>query len=206
METLMESLAAWWTGEARSVSLMDLVEAVLASRDLIRIPSDRRWKLYVAAMLSSSKWLEEVTWNTRIVSDLEAVADGRKAYHERMGWWSHDSNRPETGLEMVTRLGNWREDEIGREVLTGLLFEMLGNPFDRPVWVPGEEILTWQCGRIPLLAQEAYRDKCWSLLPILADMLEDAGCTCREVMDHLRSDSKHVKGCWALDMVMGKEY
>jgi hypothetical protein len=39
----------------------------------------------------------------------------------------------------------------------------------------------------------------------LADALEDAGCTDPELLGHLRSPGPHVRGCWAVDLVLGKE-
>jgi hypothetical protein len=41
-------------------------------------------------------------------------------------------------------------------------------------------------------------------LSILADALEDAGCTDADVVAHLRSPGPHVRGCWAVDLVLGK--
>jgi hypothetical protein len=41
-------------------------------------------------------------------------------------------------------------------------------------------------------------------LNILADALEDAGCTDAELLGHLRSPGPHVRGCWALDLILGK--
>ena len=41
-------------------------------------------------------------------------------------------------------------------------------------------------------------------LPILADALEDAGCTSPELLDHLRGPGPHVLGCWALDLLLMK--
>jgi hypothetical protein len=42
-------------------------------------------------------------------------------------------------------------------------------------------------------------------LAVLADALEDAGCTDAEVTEHLRSPGPHVRGCWALDLVLAME-
>jgi hypothetical protein len=42
-------------------------------------------------------------------------------------------------------------------------------------------------------------------LSILADALEDAGCSGAELLDHLRSPGPHVRGCWALDLILGKQ-
>jgi hypothetical protein len=42
-------------------------------------------------------------------------------------------------------------------------------------------------------------------LAILADALEEAGCTDPSILGHLRSPGPHVRGCWALDLVLGKK-
>jgi hypothetical protein len=42
-------------------------------------------------------------------------------------------------------------------------------------------------------------------LTVLADALEEAGCGDGEMLGHLRSAGPHVRGCWALDLVLGKE-
>jgi hypothetical protein len=42
-------------------------------------------------------------------------------------------------------------------------------------------------------------------LPILADALEEAGCDEPALLAHCRSDGPHVRGCWAVDLVLGKE-
>ena len=55
------------------------------------------------------------------------------------------------------------------------------------------------------LVRRIYDDKAFDRLPILADALQDAGCENADILNHLRSDEPHVKGCWALDLVLGKE-
>lgn len=41
-------------------------------------------------------------------------------------------------------------------------------------------------------------------LAVLSDALEEAGCTDETILSHLRSPGPHVRGCWALDLVLGK--
>ncbi len=41
-------------------------------------------------------------------------------------------------------------------------------------------------------------------LAVLSDALEEAGCTDEAILGHLRSPGPHVRGCWALDLVLGK--
>ena len=42
-------------------------------------------------------------------------------------------------------------------------------------------------------------------MPELADALEEAGCENREILDHCRSTGEHVRGCWVVDLILGKE-
>ncbi len=41
-------------------------------------------------------------------------------------------------------------------------------------------------------------------LAVLADALEDAGCTDPAIIDHLRGPGPHVRGCHVVDMLLGK--
>jgi hypothetical protein len=42
-------------------------------------------------------------------------------------------------------------------------------------------------------------------MPILADALEDAGCDNADILQHCRGAGEHVRGCWVVDLVLGKE-
>ena len=55
------------------------------------------------------------------------------------------------------------------------------------------------------IANAVYADRAFDRLPILADALEDAGCTAAAVLDHCRQPGEHVRGCWVVDRVLGKE-
>ena len=55
------------------------------------------------------------------------------------------------------------------------------------------------------IAQAIYEKADFSSLPILADALEDAGCTDRAILDHCRQPGEHVRGCWVVDLVLGKQ-
>jgi len=50
----------------------------------------------------------------------------------------------------------------------------------------GSDWLRWQGGTIPEMARRIHDERAWSLMPVLADMLEDAGCTDADVLWHLR--------------------
>jgi hypothetical protein len=85
-----------------------------------------------------------------------------------------------------------------------LLRCILGNPFRRSLPLP-DAVLGWNDRTVPRMAESVYRDRAFDLLPLLADALLDAGCDDEELLAHLRSGEPHVRGCWGLDLILGKE-
>ena len=81
-----------------------------------------------------------------------------------------------------------------------LIRELFGNPF-RPVTFAPE----WRTFTAVALAQQMYESRDFSAMPILADALQDAGCDSGDVLDHCRGAGPHVRGCWVVDMLLGKE-
>jgi hypothetical protein len=41
-------------------------------------------------------------------------------------------------------------------------------------------------------------------MPVLADALQEAGCEDDEVLAHCRAGGPHARGCWVVDLVLGK--
>lgn len=62
----------------------------------------------------------------------------------------------------------------------------------------------WRTSTVLAVARGAYDDRAFDRLPVLADALEDAGCDSEPLLAHLRGPGPHVRGCWALDAVLGK--
>jgi hypothetical protein len=86
--------------------------------------------------------------------------------------------------------------ELGRSI-----HEIFGNPF-RPVKFDP----AWRTTDVLLLAQGIYEDRAFDRMPILADAFQDAGCEHEDILNHLRDAKQtHVRGCRALDLVLGKE-
>jgi hypothetical protein len=61
---------------------------------------------------------------------------------------------------------------------------------------------TWHGGTVPKLARAIYDEWAFDRLPVLADALEEAGCTDAEVLGHCREAGPHVRGCWVLDLLL----
>ena len=58
----------------------------------------------------------------------------------------------------------------------------------------------WNDGTIHKMAQSIYDDCAFDRLPLLADALEDAGCTDAAILSHCRQSGEHVRGCWVVDL------
>ena len=65
-------------------------------------------------------------------------------------------------------------------------------------------VLAWQGGTAVKVAAAIYEGRRWEDMPLLGDALEDAGCTNPDLLGHLRGPGPHVRGCWALDAILGK--
>jgi hypothetical protein len=97
------------------------------------------------------------------------------------------------------------EVEVAKErwAQANLLRDIFGNPLRllpqvNPAW------LAWEGGTVPKLAAAVYDERAFDRLPVLADALEEAGCDAVELLDHLRGPGPHVRGCWAVDLLLGK--
>src|SRR5205814_4153340 len=74
---------------------------------------------------------------------------------------------------------------------------VFGNPF-RPVTLDAGW-LAWNDGTVPKIAHAVYEGRRFGDMPILADALEDAGCSHPFLLTHCRSHGQPVRGCWVLD-------
>jgi hypothetical protein len=84
-----------------------------------------------------------------------------------------------------------------------LLRDIFGPLPFRPVTVH-PSWLGWKDGTVVQLARSIYEDRRFQDLPILADALEEAGCTNPDILGHCRSGGDHVRGCWVVDLILGK--
>lgn len=85
-----------------------------------------------------------------------------------------------------------------------LLREVLGNPF-RPSPPLPASVLTWNDAAVVKSAQAIYDGRAFSRMLEVAVALEQAGCTDKNILAHCRGPGPHVRGCWVLDLLLGKE-
>jgi hypothetical protein len=101
----------------------------------------------------------------------------------------------------MSHVPNWagvvEKRENGR--MAHLVRDIFGNPFKRVAIEPA-----WQGSQLATLAQSIYDDRAFDRLPELASCLEVAGCHRKMILDHCRDRKSHYRGCWVVDLVLGK--
>jgi hypothetical protein len=118
-----------------------------------------------------------------------AYAASADVEHGRWQWKDVANTRLDAGA-------NWHAELAATADLIRCVF---GNPF-RPVAVEPE----WRTSTAVALATGIYADRAFDRLPVLADALEDAGCTNADVLGHCRGPGPHARGCWVVDLILGK--
>jgi hypothetical protein len=67
-------------------------------------------------------------------------------------------------------------------------------------------VLAWGGGTALGIARSIYEERRFDDLPVLADALEDAGCSDEAVLAHCRDSAGHARGCWVVDLILGKTH
>jgi hypothetical protein len=85
-----------------------------------------------------------------------------------------------------------------------LLRDIFGNPFHpppaiHPAWLSSND------ATIIELARTIYDQRDFHRLPRLGDALEEAGSIHADVLTHCRVAAPHVRGCWVVDLLLGKD-
>jgi hypothetical protein len=192
--------------------------------------SDRKLRLFSAACCRHI-WALLDPIGKQAVECAEQYADGaetagEQAKVENLAWWGADAlNYEEDSIWLAgwaahgTLEGDGSEtpalaaravgDQSEPTYQCQLLRDIVGNPF-RPV-SPDPAWLTWHGGAVRQLVSAVYEERELpsghldaARLVVLADMLEEVGCTDADVLGHLRGPGVHVRGCWAIDLLTGR--
>jgi hypothetical protein len=103
---------------------------------------------------------------------------------------------PSFPLPLAGYCGTPRE---AKALIADLILDIFGNPFHPITADPA-----WLKSTVLTLAAGIYAERAFDRLPILADALMDAGCDSADVLAHCRGDGPHCRGCWSVDLVLGK--
>ena len=117
------------------------------------------------------------------------------ALADSAAWWPALSRIECAAPAQFDRYFAWASKD-GCEIIR----DMFGNPFRPVTFSPA-----WRTDTAVSLAKQMYDSRDFCAMPILADALQDAGCDNEDVLNHCRGDGPHVRGCWVVDVVLGKE-
>jgi hypothetical protein len=191
--------------------------------------SDRKLWLYAAAccrriqqeknehLFHTTKAQDQLT---RAIEATERYADGQVGPQARkapwLGWMDAEVAASQTDLMSYSFLRGvvwgsaWYAARVGGEANAvggrgaPLLRDIVGpisfRPLEiDPVWLQSNG------GSIPALARRIYEERASHDMPALGDALMDAGCANADILAHCREPGEHVRGCWVLDVLLGKD-
>jgi hypothetical protein len=210
--------------EAEWLACTDL-EAMLESLQASGKAGDRKLRLFAVACCRGFWHLLDDAWTRNVVEVSEGFADGEAALRElgslnavaNQAARSSDNPALAWAVAELTASNPWHAIlrlirycvQAKSTVPKIVLVDLFGNPF-RPVAL-NPTWLSWNDGTVAKLAQAAYDER---LLPsgqldsarlaVLADAAEEAGCTDADLLGHLRGPAPHVRGCFAVDLLLGK--
>jgi hypothetical protein len=209
--------AAEWRTSCRPVHLLDFIDGRLSVRQsrLIAIASCRtiptatlgalgeHWlatadklaeqpevKLTPAAV---RKWMRALPtdWEDRLAHpSLQAV-------YFQVGCGDPRTTMLNVGYVRGTTGPNY---DLVDEEFADVVREVVGDPF-----LPTSADPSWLTSTVVALARTMYETRDFTGMPILADALQDAGCDNEDILDHCRKARPHARGCWVVDLVLGKE-
>ncbi len=175
--------------------------------------SDSKWRRFGSACCRHV-W-EHLTDLSRITVELlERFEEGRTTFEELFAasrpasyFVSSLVTDPSRGAFLATLACTLPGGDVLREPVCCLLRDLFGNPFQPVALNPA-----WRTPTVTALATAAYEERHLPAgtldpdrLAILADALEDAGCASADILSHLRGPGPHVRGCWVIDALLGKE-
>jgi hypothetical protein len=197
-------------------------EEWLAETDPLRLlwglrdrASDRKLRLFACAGCRRLWWLLRDPRSRTAVEVSERYADGL-ADAKELAAAAQDARQAADEAEQA-RAAGWNaarsaavtadtpwaaaERVAGQAAFDAdLLRHVLGNPFHPLTLDPA-----WKTQTVVQLARSLYEERRFEYMPILADALEEAGCQDAAFLEHCRSPGPHVRGCWVVDLILGKE-
>lgn len=124
--------------------------------------------------------------NTLIMCENAAKGETALALWLVTGWWPG----VKTELPGQELPASWRP----------LFDDVFGDAFRPVAFDPA-----WRTETVLALAHRMYDTRDFDLMPILSDALQDAGCEDAAILDHCRGPGPHVRGCWVVDSVLGRQ-
>ena len=145
------------------------------------------------SQIENNMYGSEPVWDPTYYTCSDGIrvdAFGCAFYSSNRGAKLDGPNRDQEASELATAERRFQSD---------LLRDIFGNPFRPVAFDPA-----WRTEAAVGIAAKMYDDRQFAAMPILADALQDAGCEDEQVLTHCREPGTHVRGCWVVDLLLGK--
>jgi hypothetical protein len=207
-------------GDERSRTAVEEAEGVADSTPSLASWASVRWFAERARRDAGyERWVAEADAEFRLtpafcltVARERAASAAAGVTHDTPEDWLACAPKAATALAEATLVAGWAPGEpfdkfrckaleaSERQHQCVLLRCLFGSLFRPP------PVLTPSCltPAVVALAEEIYEQRAFERTRELADALEANGCEDDELLGHLRSQGPHVRGCAALDAVLGK--
>jgi hypothetical protein len=147
--------------------------------------------LYDNAFWAAQSVLSNAFWQ---IVDATASAAMKRALSEE-GETREDAFKAARRAYDLARAQASRGEALAHARLVRCAF---GNPFRSAHFDPA-----WRTDTAVALARHAHDAGDESVLPVLADALQDAGCNDADTLAHCRGEGPHARCCWVVDAVLG---
>jgi len=159
--------------------------------------SDRKLRLFaVGCVRRLWRYFPEDT--RRQIEQAERIADGLGSMGPAMG--RDDPHWITKSPMFAAESAIWTSARSEANARAALMRDVWGDLFRRLAIKSA-----WRTATVTSLAQAIYDERAFDRMPILGDGLEDAGCADADILGHCRGGGEHVRGCWVVDLVLGKE-
>jgi hypothetical protein len=154
---------------------------------------------FVAGRCSAEDWYAAVKRADDAVPTIKpppdlfpsSLLDVMAAIALRMAMRSKSQGAGQAGIDAAVAREWARHGELLREIFTDFFV-----PADA-----AQAWLRWDGGALAQIARSIQDAGRFEDLPVLADALEEAGCTDQTFLEHCRGPGPHVRGCWVVDLL-----
>lgn len=175
-----------------------LAAAQISARDAPTNDRDAWWH-WRANASSQATAASAAQWSVaRSAYEAAYNCSRRTWYAKATAAWAADRMARVASNELWSRV---EREEKARQV--AILYDLVGNPF-RSIG-PSLESPGWRTDEVARLARTIDEEHSYDQLPLLAEKLREAGCGEQHLIEHCRQGTVHVRGCWALDLLLEKK-
>ena len=190
---------AEWLAATDPTPLLDYLHTTGALRD-------RKLGLYFVAYMREfgpsdiyGHMLAELERQERHLDELDDLRVSRGEWWPKQAGAEEHSLRVRDGL-FAHFIAAWGSPAPGQARHAALIRDLFRGPTRERPKLPG----AWRTQKVMSSTAAIYDARAFDRVPLLADLLEESGCTDAGLLKHLRGTGPHVLGCWALDWVLGK--